>query len=202
MTGTDTDAGKTVAAALLVHALKADYWKPIQSGTTPATDRETLHNWLNLPPERYHKEGVLLQMPASPHAAAAAEGVVLQPETMPVPTSERPIIIEGAGGLMVPLRDDYLLIDLFEQWKFPVVLVVNTVLGCINHSLLSVEALKNRGIPILGIVFNEGGRPESEEVILAWSGLPLLGKIPRMEHLGPDAFQQVFDENFNWPWQP
>lgn len=197
VTGTDTDAGKSVVSALLVQALQADYWKPIQSGTTPHTDSQWLSSILDLSPDRIHPEGYLLDLPASPHASAEAEGVTIDPHSLRIPHTERPLIIEGAGGLMVPLTREYLLIDLMAEWKIPVVLVCHTVLGSINHSLLSIEALRNRNIPLQGIVFNDGGRPESESVILEFSKAPLLGRLPKLATLNPESLQNAFDQHFH-----
>lgn len=191
--GIDTDAGKTVASAILCLGLKADYWKPVQAGLVPTTDTLTVAELTGLPAERFLPEAYRLEWPASPHAAAAREGVRIEAEQIVVPATERPLIIEGAGGLMVPLRDDFLYLDLMAQWKIPVILVVRTYLGSINHSLLSIEVLKARGIPLAGIIFNDGGRPESESVILSHSGVPCIGQIPVLERTDPGTLQAVWD---------
>lgn len=197
VSGIDTDAGKTIVSALLCLALDADYWKPVQAGVEPTTDTATVRELTGLPAERFHPETWRLQMPASPHAAAAAEGVQIAPEHIKIPTTSRSLIIEGAGGLMVPLTEDDLYIDLMARWKAPVVLVVKTYLGCINHSLLSLEALRARDIPLAGIVFNDGGRPESEDVILKAANAPLLARLPVFEPLNGKALSDFIVKNSN-----
>ena len=197
VSGIDTDAGKTLASAILVKGLNADYWKPVQAGTDPCTDTEFVRNVTGMPPHHFHSEGYRLALPASPHAAAAAEGVQISEAALRPPSTTQPLVIEGAGGLMVPLRDDFLFIDWLESQQIPTLLVVKTYLGCINHSLLTLEALRKRGVPLLGIVFNEGGRPESEAVILRYAEAPLLGRIPLLEEITSETLQTVFDTSFN-----
>jgi len=197
VTGIDTDAGKTVVSAILTLGLNAYYWKPVQAG--PPTDTNTLKNLTGLPPERFLPEAYCLKRPMSPHAAAAAEGVEIDPAKIQIPSVEGSLLIEGAGGLMVPLRDDYLYIDWLEQEKLPTLLVIKTYLGCINHSLLSIDALRRRNIPLAGIVFNEGGHPESEEVIKAYAQTPVWGKIPALKNLDPTSLQKAFDDYFLVP---
>ena len=181
VTGIHTDVGKTLVSAWLCLHWDACYWKPVQAGVEPQTDTEWVRRVTGLPEERFFPEAYRLAWPASPHAAAAREGKEILAGALQLPETERTLVVEGAGGLMVPLSDDLLVIDVLEGWKLPTVLVVQTYLGCINHALLSVEALRKRGIPLLGVVMNDGGRPESEGVILRGAGVPLLGRIPRME---------------------
>lgn len=197
--GIHTDAGKSLVAALLTQGLQADYWKPVQSGTTPQTDTEFVQQATGLPDERFHPESYRLEFPASPHASAAMEGLVIDPDQIRPPVHERPLIIEGAGGLMVPLTDDYLFLDWLAEHKFMTVLVIPTYLGCINHSLLSLEALKRRGIPLWGIVFNDGGRPESESVIERYAKAPVLARIPQLPAITPDTLQSTFSQHFSFP---
>ena len=194
--GIDTDAGKTLIAALLCKGLQADYWKPVQCGTQPETDSMAVSRMAGLSPERIHPESYLLQAPQSPHAAAAKEGVRIDPATIQAPESAQTLIIEGAGGLMVPLNDKDLYIDLMAAWDLPLILVVRTYLGCINHSLLSLEAIHRRKLPLHGIIFNEGGHPESEKVILDHAQAPLLGKVPVMEKISPESLGELFRANF------
>lgn len=196
--GIDTDAGKSFVAALLTLGLDAQYWKPVQAGTTPHTDTEWVQQATGLPKDRFLPEAYRLQMPASPHAAAAAEGVTIQNENLSPPPHDRTLIIEGAGGLMVPLRDNYLFADWLAKWRIPTVLVVRTYLGSINHSLLSLEAMERRGIPLLGIVFNDGGRPESESVIAQAAGGRVLGRIPHFDEVNPQILKSAFDSHFSF----
>lgn len=176
--GIHTDAGKSVAAAWLCLHLDAAYWKPVQAGTSPHTDTEWVAEVTGLPTDRFYPETYRLAWPASPHAAAAREGVHMRAKDFRLPATERPLVIEGAGGLLVPLSDELLMIDLLAQWRVPTVLVVRTYLGCINHALLSIEALRSRDIPLVGLIFNDGGRPESEAIIVQKANAPVWGRIP------------------------
>lgn len=194
--GIDTDAGKSLIAAILCKGLKADYWKPVQCGFEPETDSQAIARLAGLPSQRIHPEAYALQAPQSPHAAAKQEGIEIDPAAIHIPVTDNTLIIEGAGGLMVPLNDRDLYIDLFARWSLPLILVVRTYLGCINHSLLSLEAIHRRNIPLQGIVFNEGGHPESEEVILAHAKAPLLGRVPRIEKKSPETLNELFQANF------
>ena len=148
VTGTGTDVGKTVVAACLVRALDADYWKPIQSGLAAADDAAEIDRLTGLPPARNHPFVYALQAPLSPHEAARREGVVIDLDRFHLPRTERPLVVEGAGGLLVPLNRDCLMIDLIARLGLPVVLVGLSGLGTINHTLLSLEALRRRGLPV------------------------------------------------------
>lgn len=183
VSGTGTDVGKTIASAWLCLHWDAAYWKPVQAGNVPCTDTERVQELTGFPPTRFFPSSYSLEMAASPHVAAAAQGIQIHPKNIHVPSSAHSLVIEGAGGLMVPLNDEALFIDWLAAHQLPTVLVVHTVLGCINHSLLSLEALERRGIPLAGIIFNDGGRPESEGIILKKANAPLLGRIPRLATL-------------------
>lgn len=180
--GIDTNVGKTFVASLLVEQLQADYWKPIQTGSDEGRDTESVQQRVTpLPERRFFPETYCLRYPASPHDAAAREGVRIEIERFVLPQTDRPLIVEGAGGLMVPLNEKHLLIDLIEQLGLPVILVSKNYLGSINHTLLSVEALKQRGIRIHGIIFNGESNPASEEIILHYSQVPCIARIPWQE---------------------
>ncbi len=183
VTGTDTGIGKTVVAAGLAAALDAHYWKPIQAGTMEGTDSLSVAELSGLPPERILPEGYRLMMAASPHLAAEAEGQVLDPLHLVLPTP-RPLVVEGAGGVLVPVRRDppLFMADLFAAWGAPVLLVARSGLGTINHSLLSIAALRERGVRIAGLVMVGDPHPDNERIVPALSGVPLLGRLP---HLTP-----------------
>jgi len=184
VTGIGTGVGKTVASAWLCHHLKAKYWKPVQSGLEDPTDTQAVCRMAQLTPERVIPEAYRLQLPASPHLSAAAEQVRIEESKLAIPFHQGSnLIIEGAGGLLVPLRDDLLYADMVAKWGIPAILVVQTYLGSINHSLLSLEALKSRNIPVAGIVLNEGDQPASENIILDRAQAPLLGRIPWMKEV-------------------
>ena len=160
ITGTDTGIGKTVFSAALAGALGLPYWKPIQSGLEEETDSEAVARLAGVPvlPEAYR-----LITPASPHLAAEIDGVAIDPQTLTPP--QGPLIVEGAGGALVPVTRTLLYADLFARWQIPVIVCARTSLGTINHSLLTVEALKSRGAPVHGIAFLGEAMPDSEAVI-------------------------------------
>jgi dethiobiotin synthetase len=188
VSGTDTDIGKTVIAAIITRALKADYWKPVQCGNLDESDSIRVANLLQ-PWKDEHKiwpEGYKLKEPASPHYAAELESIELDPNQLRIPSTERNLVIEGAGGWMVPLNNDQLIADWVTDMEIPVVLVSFNRLGSINHSLLSIEAVMARNLPILGIVFNGPHTPSSEDYILQYSGLPCLGRVPMMDEVGSE----------------
>ncbi|MGY3441347.1 dethiobiotin synthase [Bradyrhizobium sp. USDA 4473] len=197
VTGTDTGIGKTVFSAGLAGFLGASYWKPVQSGLDEETDAQRVARLAGLSADRIVPERYRLRTPASPHQSAAIDGVRIDPEALAVPaTSDRPLVIEGAGGLMVPLNDDTLYIDIFKRWRLPVVLCARTALGTINHSLLSVEALRNRKIDILGIAFIGESNPESERAICEIGQVRRLGRLPWLSSLAADTLQAAFKASF------
>jgi dethiobiotin synthetase len=177
VTGIGTDVGKTLVAAILTEALQADYWKPVQAGLTPTTDTATVRALVSNPVSQFHPEAYRLQMPASPHAAAAAENIRIQPELFVLPRTSNNLIVEGAGGLFVPLAPGFLLVDLLAQLQLATVVVSRNYLGSINHTLLTLEALQTRGLPIRGLVFNGESTPATEEFILQHSGVPVLPRL-------------------------
>lgn len=197
VTGTDTGIGKTVFSAGLADLLGANYWKPIQAGLDGETDSELAARFGGLSPDRIVPELYRLQAPASPRHSAEIEGVRIDAESLNVPdTGERPLVIEGAGGLMVPLSGDTLYIDVFERWRLPVVLCASTALGTINHSLLSIEALRKREIPILGIAFIGERNADAQSAIREMGRVRWLGRLPWLFPLTPDALHAAFKASF------
>ena len=199
VTGTDTGIGKTVVAAMLTLALDAVYWKPVQSGTSDGTDAATVAAITGLGPDRFIPGRYLLRQPLSPHRAAELDGVEIDPQSLALPgrTPEgRPLIVEGAGGLMVPLTRRTLYIDVFQRWGAPVILCARTILGTINHALLSVEVLRTRGIPILGIVFVGDAMPDTERTICDFGDVRSLGRLPLLSRLTPVALVEAFEMAF------
>jgi len=191
VTGTDTDVGKTVVAAGLAMALGAAYWKPLQAGLDGETDSDTVarlsQGGISILPEAYR-----LTTPCSPHEAARIDGVTITPDALALPAHDGPLIVEGAGGVMVPLADGLLMIDLFARWNLPVILVARTSLGTINHSLLSLEALRARGLGVAGVIFSGDANEASEEAIASYSHCPRLGRLPRLNPLAPETLQEAF----------
>lgn len=199
ISGTDTGIGKTVVAAGLAAALGAHYWKPIQAGTVDGTDSDRARA-LGVPPRHVVAEKQRLRLPASPHLAAEAQGRSIDPRTLALPTV-RPLIVEGAGGLMVPIRRDppWLMIDQFALWGAPVLLVARTALGTINHSLLSFEALKARGVPVAGLIFVGGPHADNEGLIPAFTGMPNFGRLPLIEPLDAETLARAMAAHIDLP---
>jgi len=182
ITGTDTDVGKTVAAAVLVRAWGADYWKPVQTGAAEdAGDTPTVARLAGLAPERIHPPRHVFAAPLSPHAAAALEGARIDLTDFSAPASERPLVIEGAGGVLVPLNDTALMIDLIDHLKAPVVVVARSTLGTINHTLLTLAALRARGIEVMGVVLNGPPSPSNRQAIEQFGQVLVLAEIPRTD---------------------
>lgn len=199
VTGTDTDIGKTVFAAALAGALGAHYWKPVQAGTDDAgcTDRDRVAQLSGLSEDRFVPSAYDLATPASPHIAAEIDGVTIDPARLALPQVSGPLVVEGAGGTLVPLRRDLLYADMFAAWGAPVVLVARTALGTINHSLLSIEALRSRGVPILGVAFVGDAVEDSEAIIAAMGKVKRLGRLPFVDPLAADSLAAAFRENFD-----
>ncbi|WP_276497381.1 dethiobiotin synthase [Pontibacter litorisediminis] len=177
VTGIGTDVGKTVAAAILTEALQADYWKPVQAGGLDFTDTDTVKSLVSNERSVFHPEAYRLKMAASPHKAAAAEGVEIDVKGMRLPDTQNNLIVEGAGGLMVPLNKRYLVLDLVQQLGLEVILVSRNYLGSINHTLLTAEVLRYRKIPVAGIIFNGEENATSEDFIVKYTGLRRLPSI-------------------------
>ena len=189
VTGIGTDVGKTVVSAIITQALEDDYWKPIQSGELENSDSHKINgltnDCVNIIPERYR-----LTEPLSPHASAAIDGVQLQLSELTLPESNRNLLVEGAGGLMVPINDTDLLIDAFKQWNLPVIIVSRHYVGSINHTLLTIEALQNRGITIKGLVFVGDENTATESFILNHTKVPFLMRVPIAAEVTADFVQE------------
>lgn len=197
VTGTDTDVGKTVFAAGLAGALGAHYWKPVQAGLDPSSDAASVALLSGLPPERILPEAYRLTTPCSPHRAAEIDGVTIDPDRLALPQLAGPLVVEGAGGALVPVTRDLLFADLFVRWAVPVVLVARTALGTINHSLLSIEALRQRGVPILGIAFVGDAQDDSEATIAQIGGVKRLGRLPLLDPLDAATLAAAFATAFD-----
>lgn len=190
VTGIGTEVGKTVISAIVTESLKADYWKPVQAGDLDYSDTMKVKELVSNPVSRFHEEGFRLNHPMSPHAAAERDGVEIGLGDFQIPQMDNHLVIEGAGGLMVPINGKDCVIDLIEQSGAEVVLVSRNYLGSINHTLLSVEALVRRGIPIKGIIFNDEENPDTESVILKMTGVKLLGRVEFEEELTPEVISK------------
>lgn len=197
VTATDTNVGKTVFSAALAAALDGYYWKPVQAGLVGETDAQVVARLSGLPAERILPEVYRLAMPRSPLAAARDEGITLYPQELNAPNVDRPLVIEGAGGLMVPLNERILLIDVISGWQAPIVLCARTTVGTINHTLLSIEAMKRRGMPLLGVVFIGDADDAAEQAIEGFSAVRRLGRLPLVDPLDPTTLAAAFAAAFD-----
>lgn len=195
VTGTDTDIGKTIFAAGLTRFLEGAYWKPVQAGLDGETDSQTVARLTEMP-ECILAERYRLRTPASPHLAAEIDGVRIDAESLRPPVPECTLIIEGAGGLLVPLNREMLLIDLFAQWGLPTVLCARTRLGTINHTLMSIEALRRREIPLLGVALIGEAHEENARIIASLGQTRILGRLPMLNPLSPATLRSAFEQNF------
>ncbi len=192
VTGTDTGIGKTVFAAALAGATRAPYWKPIQSGLEDETDSEVVARLANVAilPEAYR-----LNTPASPHLAAEIDNITIDLAELTPPLGN--LIIEGAGGALVPVTRTTLYADLFARWQIPVIVCARTALGTINHSLLTIEALRSRGAPIHGVAFLGDAVKDSEAIIAEIGGVRPLGRLPILDPLTNETLAAAFNSNFD-----
>jgi dethiobiotin synthetase len=190
--GIGTDVGKTIVSAIAVSSLQAHYWKPIQSGNLEFSDTDIVKSLIKKEITTY-PEAYRLKSPLSPHHAAKMDGIEIDINQIRLPIADRPLVIEGAGGLMVPINEKNLMIDLFAQWRCECILVSKHYLGSINHTLLSIEALRHRQMKIRGIIFNGSPLPETEDVILETSKVPMLGRLEPEPHLNAETIQRYAD---------
>lgn len=188
VTGTDTGIGKTLVSAILTKALNATYWKPFQTGLAEeAGDTASVTHLAALPPERLIPPAYGFQAPLSPQDAAALEQVLVRPETLPLPETDHPLVVEGAGGLMVPLNDTTLLIDWAATLGLPVILVCRSGLGTINHTLLSLEALRQRGMCVAGVIMSGTPNTANREAIARFGQVEILAEIPVLDEVTPES---------------
>lgn len=192
ITGIGTEVGKTVTSAFLCKVLDADYWKPVQAGELQSSDSLKVEQWSQRAPGRVHPEAFRLSTPASPHYAAAVDGVEICVQDVELPfTNHRPLIVEGAGGLMVPLNEQETMLDLVAHLDLPVVLVARNYLGSINHTLLSIEALKQAGIAIAGVVYSGANYRDNIEIIETHSGVRTICQLPELTEINAEVIEQL-----------
>lgn len=197
VTGTDTGIGKTVVSAMLTKALDASYWKPIQAGLEEETDTEFVRRTTGFFDDRIIPERYRLQTPMSPHGAAKIDDVYIQMSDFSLPEYETDhLVVEGAGGLMVPINNNDMIIDLISYLQMPVVLVARSSLGTLNHTFLSLEALRKRHIPILGVVMNGPEHQSNREAIQHYGNVDILAEVDTIEDISPHALQTSFEKNF------
>jgi dethiobiotin synthetase len=196
VTGTDTGIGKTVVSAALVAGLDAYYWKPVQSGDREPTDTDRVRAWTGRPDARFLPEGYVLEAPVSPHASAALEGVEIDVDRLastPLP-DDRPVIVEGAGGLLVPLDGTRLIVDLVQLLAFPAVLVARSGLGTLNHTLLSLSELRRRALPVAGVIMIGDRHPSNRAAIEHYGDTRVLGEVPMLDVIDGASLARVFQE--------
>lgn len=200
VTGIGTDVGKTIASAIITEALEADYWKPIQAGDLAASDSHKIQSYISNRKTVIHPNSYQLQTPASPHLAAELDGITIDLKKIIEPQTTNHLVIEGAGGLFVPLNDNDCIIDLIQP-DYKVIIISRHYLGSINHTLLTIEALQNRNINVAGIIFNGNENKASEAIILHKTGIQCLGRIdaePYFDQSGileyADSFRQSLSE--------
>jgi dethiobiotin synthase len=194
VTGTDTDVGKTLVAAWLLAHLDACYWKPVQAGAKPETDSVTVRRFAEVDGDRILPEAYLLPEAIAPHEAARRAGIVIDRERLMPPACDRLLVVEGAGGLMVPLTDGAYVIDLAEELELPVILVARSTLGTINHTLLSLEAIRRRGLPLAGVVINGPETPHNRAAIERYGQVEVIAEIPRLENVTRAALLAIAPE--------
>lgn len=202
ITGIGTDVGKTIASAIITEALEADYWKPIQAGDLEKSDTHKIEKLTSTVTSseverRYYKNSYALKTPASPHLAAELDNITIDVKKIKEPKTKNNLVIEGAGGIFVPLNKTETIIDLIQP-DYKVIVVSRHYLGSINHTLLTIEALKNRKIPIAGIIFNGNENKATEEIILSKTGLKMIGRIENEPYFDKNVvryYADLFREN-------
>ena len=181
VTGTDTDVGKTLVSSWLLTQLDASYWKPVQAGVMPETDSSVVRRFAEIEPDRILPEAYVLPEPIAPHEAARRAGIAIDMAKFVPPVSDRLLVVEGAGGLMVPLTDTAYVIDLAAELHLPLILVARSTLGTINHTLLSLEAIRRRGLPLAGVVINGPETPHNRAAIERYGQVEVIAEIPWLD---------------------
>ena len=197
VTGTDTGVGKTVLSALLVAALNRRYWKPVQTGACEGTDRAAVMKFADVGAGRIHPEAFVFDPPVSPHLAAEQQGVRIDIKAIRRPEDPAPIVIEGAGGVLVPINDQELMIDLICHLQAPVIVAARTTLGTINHTLLTVAAIRNAGVKLTGVVMVGRENLDNRRAIVRYGSVPVVGTIPWLDSIDRSSLCRAFDQYFD-----
>ncbi len=197
VTGTDTGIGKTIFAAGLTGALKAAYWKPVQSGLGDGTDTQSVAHLTDGCDVQILPEAYCLETPCSPHEAARIDGVAIELDRLALPDVERPLVVEGAGGVLVPYTDQILAADLFKRWGLHAIVVARTTLGTISHTLMTLEALRKRDIPIAGVALVGDEEPVAQSAIDRFGAAPSLGRLPILDPLDAQSLREAFAANID-----
>ena len=197
ITGISTDVGKTIASAIIVEALQADYWKPIQAGDLEHSDTHKVQSLVSNTQSHFHSNSYALQTPASPHLAAAIDGITIAMNEIQEPKTNNHLVVEGAGGILVPLNETQSVVDLIQP-EYKVIVVSRHYLGSINHTLLTIEALQNRKIQVAGIIFSGDENTSSESIILSRTAVPFIGRIAQEPYFDTNViseYAELFREN-------
>ena len=197
ITGISTDVGKTIASAIIVEALQADYWKPIQAGDLEHSDTHKVQSLVSNTQSHFHPNSYALQTPASPHLAAAIDGITIAMNEIQEPKTNNHLVVEGAGGILVPLNETKSVVDLIQP-DYKVIVVSRHYLGSINHTLLTIEALQNRKIQVAGIIFSGDENTSSESIILSRTAVPFIGRIAQEPYFDTNViseYAELFREN-------
>ncbi len=197
VTGTDTGIGKTVVSTMLVDALNAAYFKPVQAGLDEETDTEFVRRVTGLPDQHFFAEAYRLNTPASPHLAAAIDGVEIDIDQLTLPDTASTLIVEGAGGVMVPLTADMLFVKAFCEWQLPAIVCARTTLGTINHTLLTIDALRHWSVDLHGVIFVGDPHQENESIIPRLGEVRHLGRLPFLDPLDLSALRTAFQNHFD-----
>ena len=192
ITGISTDVGKTIAAAIITEALEADYWKPVQAGDLDNSDSHKIKAYISNDKTVIHENSYQLNTAASPHLAAELDGIAIDMKKIKAPLTQNHLVIEGAGGVFVPLNSTDYVIDLIQP-DYKVIVVSRHYLGSINHTLLTIEALQNRKIKVAGIIFSGDENQSSEEIILHKTGLKLIGRIETEPYFDENVIREYAD---------
>ena len=193
ITGIDTEVGKTMISAIVTEALEADYWKPIQAGDLDNSDTHKVERLISNKKTKFHKNAFALKTPMSPHAAAEIDGVQVSSKTIIRPETDNDLVVEGAGGLLVPISDSETIADLINP-DDKVILVSRHYLGSINHTLLSIEALRSRGLDCFGIIYSGNETKTTEDIIEKMSGVPVIGRVEEEEEFTAEVIKKYADK--------
>jgi dethiobiotin synthetase len=193
ITGIGTDVGKTITSAIITQALEADYWKPIQAGEIEFSDKDKVTSLISNSKSQIHENSYALQTPASPHYAAAIDGISIDLKNITEPKTKNHLVVEGAGGIYVPLNQTETVMDLIQP-DYKVIVVSRHYLGSINHTLLTIEALKSKNIFIAGIIFSGDENPATESIILSKTGISFLGRIDNEPYFDNNVISYYADK--------
>lgn len=193
VTGISTEVGKTIASAILTEALQADYWKPVQAGDLDNSDTRKIERLISNPETNFYKNAYALTVPASPHLSAELDGISIAAKKIKRPKTDNHLVIEGAGGLLVPLNDKETIADLIVP-NDKIILVSRHYLGSINHTLLTYEAIKNGGFDVFGIIFSGTENPSTESIILKKTNIPMIGRIDEEPYFDKSVVKYYADK--------